>query len=149
MPREAENLVGRKFGTRKVIGRGRTRDYGGYKVLYWKVKCACGHVTDVQGSSLKRGAGCQKCRGAGRASNHEAQRPPRPDTTHSPMRSRKQLTVRDAMRILAELPQSALLSVHLVGKEGHATRRVKDVTAIRGHVLLVAELPKKIEPWKG
>ena len=148
MPREAENLVGRKFGTRKVLRRAKSREYGGYKVIYWHVKClACGDTTDVQGSSLKRGNGCQKCRGAGKP--HRKPTVEQPAAERPALRSRKQLTVRDIMRMLAELPASSLINVHLVGKEGHATRPVKDVTAIRGRVLLVAELPKKIEPWRG
>lgn len=158
MPREAENLVGRRFGTRKVFKRAESRDYGGYKVIYWKVKClCCGDVAEVQGSSLKRGAGCQKCRGV--APKHKGRPPSKQQraaakrataTQQRPVtRSRKQLTVRDVMRMLSELPENSLMYVHLVGKDGHATRRVKDVSAIRGHVMLVAELPKKIEPWKG
>lgn len=149
MPREAENLVGRKYGTRKVTGRGDSRDYGGYKVIYWQVRClACGDETEVQGSSLKRGAGCQKCRGAGKQNGRTAQQ--RTAAAERPItRGRDQLTAGDAMRLLSELPENALLYVHLVGKEGHATRKVKDVSSVRGHVLLVAELPSKIEPWKG
>lgn len=59
------------------------------------------------------------------------------------------MTVRQLMQALSTLDEHALVYVHLVGKDGHATRKIKGVSAVRGHVLFVAELPTKIEPWKG
>jgi DNA-directed RNA polymerase subunit RPC12/RpoP len=148
MPRQAENLVGMQFGTRKVIGRGEPRDYAGYKTLYWKTVCVvCGHETEVQGSSLKRGVGCQKCR-HGAPPKVQQRRAAKPVPEPAKLAKHRPMAVGQLMSLLSELPYKAQIRVHLVGRDGHATRMLKDVSAVGKYVLLVAELPEKIEPWR-
>ena len=148
MPREAENLVGQQFGTRRVVARAESRDYAGYKTIYWKTVCTkCGHETEVQGSSLKRGAGCKRCLHGAPAK--QQQKPPPDGVTRTTLAKHRPMTVGQLMAALSELPVKAQVRVHLVGRNGHATRTLKDVSAVGNYVLLVAELPTKIEPWRG
>lgn len=62
MPREAKDLTGRVFGTRKVTGRAESRKHGRYTTIYWHVRCLeCGAPAEVQGGSLKSNHGCRSC----------------------------------------------------------------------------------------
>lgn len=146
MPREAENLIGKVFGTRKVVARAKARDYAGNKTLYWKTRCkVCGHTSDVQGGSLRRGAGCPKCRKEGNSSTSPVA--PAPAKKRRTKKS-KTMTVGQLRAALLDLPDGAQMRVHLVGKKGWATVRISDVTSAGGVVLLVSELPARIEPWR-
>ncbi len=50
--KQYKDLTGRKFGRWKVLGEGKHKYYGKYKVLYWKCKCKCGIIKDVHGGNL-------------------------------------------------------------------------------------------------
>lgn len=148
MPKQAESLIGQQFGTRRVVGQGTSRYYAGYKTIYWKTVCTkCGHETEVQGGSLKRGAGCQRCL-HGAAPIEEPQSKLKAPTVETLAKNRP-MTVGQLMATLGTLPMKSQLRVHLVGHNGHATRMLKDVSSVSGYVLLVAELPTRIDPWRG
>lgn len=50
-----EDLAGRRFGRWLVLGEGEHKYCGQHRILYWKCKCDCGTVRDVNGGSLKNG----------------------------------------------------------------------------------------------
>lgn len=50
-----KDLTGRKFDRWEVLGEGKHKYYGKYKVLCWKCKCKCGIIKDVSGGSLISG----------------------------------------------------------------------------------------------
>lgn len=152
MPRKAEDLTGRQFGSRKVLRRAASRDYAGNKTIYWVCACIkCGYRSDVQGSSLKRGAGCPACiKGpvAPASPNQTAQKAVPQTKNPKSKKSQPAMTVGQLRAALAELPDNTAVRVNLVGKKGWATVSVRDVTSTRGMVLLVSNLPTRIEPWR-
>lgn len=145
MPREAEDLTGHVFADRKVLNRAPDRKYdGGGSVIYWCVRCLrCGHESEVQGGSLRRGAGCPICRGVRNKQPEQLATVP-----HYVPRGTRVMTVGALQAALSDLPKSAEVRVQLVSKQGYATRQLSQVAGAPGVVLLVAALPSKIQPWK-
>lgn len=133
MPREAEDLTGRRFGSRKVIGRAKSKKYGRYNVLYWLVECLnCGRRTKVQGSSLRRGASCRYC--TSRADK---------------MKARRSMTVRELTALLREVPPATTVYVHLNGPGGWANVPLKRATHVLGIALvLLADTPTSLHPHR-
>lgn len=61
---KAREMVGLRFGELTVLERANDRVRPcGEKVIYWKCKCSCGNIKEVDGSELRRGnvtsCGCQ------------------------------------------------------------------------------------------
>lgn len=166
MPREAEDLTGQVFNGRQVLSRALDRQFGRYLRTYWRVRCldpACGYETEVQGSSLKRGAGCQKCmhrrrkHNKGKAKSARATRqapapapapptaPPSPaSATPAPM------TVADLQILLRGLQPDAPIMVQLVSDSGYAVVDMRrPVAGPVNRLVLTAQLPKQLHPWNG
>jgi len=158
MPKEAEDLTGRQFGSRKVLGRARARRYDYGTVLYWRVQCTqCGTINDVQGGSLRQGAGCAVCRK--RAADAAAVMPPSPPkalqslitspTRHVPERSpQRQLTWGELKDIMVDVPDKVPVLVNMVGDKGWAAKPAVGVQFIGMAVVVATELPAEIQRWK-
>lgn len=149
MPRKAENLVGQKFGTRKVVAKGKSRDYAGNKTIYWKVKCVdCGYTSEVQGGSLRRGAGCSNCRKGGGPVNVAPSAPAPKKPRASTKKKTATMTLGVLRTALSALPDDTKVRINLVGKDGWSMVAIEDVNSVGGVALLVGNLPTQIEPWK-
>lgn len=137
MPRKAEDLTGRVFGTRKVLARAADRRYGGNPTIYWRVRCkSCGTESEVQGASLRRGHGCRICFRGHRPSvpNHDDGRP---------------LTVARLLKLLQDAPARARIVVTMRGRKGYAiepARREVHISAAR--VVLITALPSATKTYK-
>ena len=50
-----QDLTGQRFGRWVVLGEGKHRYWGKYRILYWKCRCDCGIMKDVNGQTLRNG----------------------------------------------------------------------------------------------
>jgi hypothetical protein len=147
MPREAEDLTGVLYGTRKVISRAKNRKYGDYSVIYWNVLCVCGAQAEVQGSSLKNGAGCAKC--ASRARRGKSDSQPRKPARAAAVEGRSGMTVGELTKVLKGKDPAARVLLQLVSEEGFTVVDVKPPLAtLPERLVLCARLPKEVHPWE-
>ncbi len=66
MPRRRDDLTGRRFGRRVVVGFSHVEisgTHGGGAKLYWKAICDCGRIDVVQAHALRAGLArqCEAC----------------------------------------------------------------------------------------
>jgi len=144
MPRSLEDLTGQLLGGRRVLRQAKPRIYGGCRVAYWRCTCLqCGHESDVQGSSLRRGVGCPHCA-------REAQRGPHqqpPERNRTIKIRQKQLTVGGLQKLLEKLPSNMPVRIYLMGDKGWATVELRTVEMTNTQTLLAAQLPDRLERW--
>lgn len=139
MPREAEDLTGRRFGSRRVIRQAKSKKYGRYQVLYWLVECLnCGRRTKVQGSSLRRGASCRYCG------------PPLESTDRKKMQTpRRSMTAKELAALLREIPPETSVYIHLNSPRGWVNVPILRATHVPGIALvLLADAPNALHPHR-
>jgi hypothetical protein len=148
MPREAEDLTGQVFGTRRVIARVGSKEYGKYKVIHWRVRCdVCHTESAVAGNSLKRGANCFFC-----SKRHKPKRSKRSKvvvTSKADDAAASFVTVAQLIEVLQGADPELRCMVQLVSKGGFAIVDIQKpaLNSAGGRLLLRAKLPSRLHAW--
>jgi len=141
MPREAEDLIGLRFGERLVTGPAQARDYDGNRELYWFVECLrCHKRSEVQGKSLRRGVGCS-CGAPGSSSGVTVKGFTAPS---APKKKKIALTCGELKRLLANVSDEVGVYVHLSSERGWSMQPIKAAIFTGKAMALTAKLPSKI-----